>query len=180
MQHRLKELRLYFGLDAATMAEILGATSGQVERWERSHTFLTEDVVGRYAERFGVASGWLTGEEASVWGPRLEGIRRQLRAHIQTLTGSRLVQLITATTGERIAYAVNWMRRADPTLCTLQCMACWLGLSPVSTDLLLQGRLDPGSPVVLRASDLTGLPDRWFRIGPVERLADENDRGDLD
>lgn len=180
MQNRLKELRLYLGLSVDTMAELLGASAEQVEQWERGAVSLTDHLLSLYVARFGVAPGWLVGADVPVWGERLAGLQRRLHEHIQTLAGPRLVELITATTGERIAYAINWMRRADPELCTLECMACWLGLSPVSADLLLQRRLDPGSPVVLRAGDLTGLSDRWFRVGPVERLAGGNEKSDLD
>jgi transcriptional regulator with XRE-family HTH domain len=170
MQGRVRELRLHFGLDQRTLAGYLGVPVEQVEQWEAGTKAVTEQVAALFEARFGVSSRWLLGDDVLIWSERLEQVRQKLAGHINSLSGPRLVEMISATTGERIAYAVNWIRRAEPELCTLECMAGWLGLSPGSTQLLLRGELDPGSPVVLRASDLTGISGRWFRMGPVDQL----------
>ncbi|HLN61710.1 MAG TPA: helix-turn-helix transcriptional regulator [Symbiobacteriaceae bacterium] len=179
MQGRVKQLRLHFGLDARTLADLLEVDPALVEEWETGTVPPSPADLALFEARFGVSVAWLAGEDTSIWGARLDTLRRQVAQQVEGISGPRLVQLISATTGERIAYVVNLMLRMAPDLCTVESMACWLGLSPGSTRLLLRGELDPGSSVVLRTSDLTGIPERWFRVGPVDQLAQADETGDL-
>lgn len=170
MQGRVKQLRMSFGLDQRGFAEVVGCPVSQVERWEKQAEPLSSEDLALLEGRFGVSPRWLAGEEAPVWGAHLLELRDWLGAQVKTLTGSRLVAMISATTGERIAYCLSLLRKKDPELLALEVVACWLGLTAGSTELLLRGELDPGSPVIVRASDLTGISERWFRLGPVDML----------
>lgn len=165
MQNRVKRLRMHFGLDQGALAEWLGRSVPEVQAWESGEPLSAEDLA-LFEGRTGVASAWLTGNDVPLVGARLTELKQKVSREIARLSGPRLIRMVMATTGERIAEAVNRMRQLAPDLCTVECMACWLGLAPESAKMLLQGRLDPGTPVVARASDLTGLPERWFRQGP--------------
>lgn len=166
MQSRLKQLRMSFGLDRQAFADLLGCSAATVEAWEKAKS-APDDAVALVAERFGIASEWIQGADVPVWGQRLQEVRTQTLRHVQTLSGSHLIAMISATTGERIAYVANVMRATEPRLFSIAALACWLGLSRGSTELMLAGGIDPGSPVIERASDLTGIPQDWFRKGPV-------------
>ncbi len=163
---RIKQLRMSFGLAQQAMAERVGASVEQLRAWETGREQVPPQRLAAIAERFGLSLRWLMGEDAPKWGSRVQELQRWLAEEMLDLRGMRFVEMLRATTGERIAYAVNLLRRADPYLFTEECIACWLGLSLGSTRLLLSGELDPGTPVITRASELTGLPERWFRAGP--------------
>jgi transcriptional regulator with XRE-family HTH domain len=173
MQSRLRELRVKFGLDKTTMAALCGTTPGQWEAWEHGLQLLAPETIKEVADRFGVSLAWLGGADEPIWGRRLLELRTSLQDAVANLSGPKLMELVSATTGERIAFVVEQMQAMAPSLLTLECVACWLGLSPGSLELIMKGRLDPGSPVVARASDWSGIPERWFRLGPVELLADD-------
>ncbi|HYG57886.1 MAG TPA: hypothetical protein VD902_07450 [Symbiobacteriaceae bacterium] len=177
MQNRLKQLRMSFGLDRPSFAGLLECAAAEVEIWEKAGA-LPEEAVARVVKRFGIAPEWLTGGSDAVWGGKLLDVRRWVASHVNHLTGPNLVRALTATTGERIAYAIGLMRKAEPKMCTLEWAACWLGLSPGSTERLMRGELDPGSPVIARASDLTGIPVQWFREGPGALI--DKEKGDLE
>lgn len=170
MQGRVKQLRMNFGLNQRGFADIVGSPLSRVEAWEDQPDTLTAEDTALLEARFGVSPRWLAGEDVPIWGARLVELRDWLNAQIKTLSGSKLVAMISATTGERIAYAIGLLRKKDPQLFTLEVVACWLGLTSGSTELLLRGELDPGTPVIARASDLTGISERWFRLGPVDLL----------
>ncbi|HWH70919.1 MAG TPA: helix-turn-helix transcriptional regulator, partial [Candidatus Sulfotelmatobacter sp.] len=170
MQGRLKQLRMTFGLDQRSFAEVIGRPVSQIEAWEKLGEPPSAEDLLMLEARLGVSPRWLSGEEVPIWGADLLELREWLAEQIKTLSGSRLVTMISATTGERISYAVSLLRKKAPQLFTLEVVACWLGLTVGSTELLLRGDLDPGSPVIARASDLTGIPERWFRMGPVDLL----------
>lgn len=170
MHGRVKQLRMSFGLDQQGFAEVVGCPLAQVEAWEKREATLTADDLALLEQRFGVAPEWLAGADVPMWGARLLELREWLGAQVKTLSGSRLVMMISATTGERIAYTMGLLSKKDPQLFTLEVVACWLGLTAGSTELLLRGELDPGSPVIARASELTGISERWFRLGPVELM----------
>lgn len=177
MYSRLRSLRLFFGLNHETMAELLGWAPEELRRLEAESGPLPAERTAEVARRFGVSPSWLDGaDQAPMLGDRLLALRPRLREQIVGLAGMRLMEVLTATTGERIAYALRLMHKADPDLCSLECVAAWLGLSLESTELLVQGELTPGAPVVARASELTGLPERWFRQG----ILGETEQGDLE
>ncbi|HWI51572.1 MAG TPA: helix-turn-helix transcriptional regulator [Symbiobacteriaceae bacterium] len=170
MQGRVKQLRMSFGLDQQGFADVVGCPVSRVADWEKQTEPLSSEDQALLEGRFGVSPRWLAGEETPVWGARVFELREWLGAQVKALAGSRLVAMISATTGERIAYCIGLLRKKDPQLFTLEVVACWLGLTAGSTELLLRGELDPGSPVIARASDLTGISERWFRLGPVDML----------
>lgn len=85
--------------------------------------------------------------------------------------------VVSATTGERIAYVLRLLQEAAPNLFTPAYIAGWLGLSMGSTELLLKDALDPGTPVVMRAAALTGVSADWFRMGPVVGLHEDAEGG---
>lgn len=170
MHGRVKQLRMSFGLDQRGFAEVLGCPVAQVEAWEKRGATLSAEDLALLERRFGVSPEWLSGADVPMWGARVLELREWLGAQIKTLVGSKLVTMISATTGERIAYTMGLLSKKDPELFTLEVVACWLGLTAGSTELLLRGELDPGSPVIARASDLTGIPERWFRLGPVDLM----------
>lgn len=166
MQNRLKQLRVTFGCDRQALAEFLECLPEQFERWESGAEPLPDRMARHIASRTGVSAEWIQGADVPMWGARVTEIREWLAQEVMELTGMKLVEMVTATTGERIAYALHLMHRADPDLFTVECVAGWLGLSVESTELLLAGELDPGTPVVIKASELTGLSEQWFRSGP--------------
>jgi DNA-binding transcriptional regulator YdaS (Cro superfamily) len=168
MQGRVKQLRMSFGLDQRAFADLLGSSAAQVEAWEKGAEALSAEDLALMERRFGVSPRWLEGADVPIWGERVLELRHWLGQQVTGLTGARLVKMISATTGERIAYLIGLLQKQDPQLFTLGCVACWLGLTPGSTTRLLRGELDPGSPVIARASDLTGVPERWFRLGPED------------
>ncbi|MDF2630313.1 MAG: Bacteriophage repressor helix-turn-helix domain [Symbiobacteriaceae bacterium] len=170
MHGRVKQLRMSFGLDQRGFAEVLGCPVAEVAAWEQRGATLSAEDLALLERRFGISPGWLAGGEGPKWGARLLELREWLAAQIKTLAGARLVTMISATTGERIAYTMGLLSKKDPELFTLEVVAAWLGLTAGSTELLLRGELDPGSPVIARASDLTGISERWFRIGPVDLM----------
>lgn len=170
MHGRVKQLRMSFGLDQRAFAEVVGCPVAQVEAWERQTGPLSDEDCAMLEKRFGVSPAWLAGEEVTIWGAYLLELRKWLDGQIKTLSGPKLVAMISATTGERIAYTIGLLKKKDPQLFSLEVVACWLGLTQGSTDLLLKGELDPGSPVIARASDLTGISERWFRLGPVDLM----------
>jgi transcriptional regulator with XRE-family HTH domain len=157
-----------FGLDQRSFADLLSCPVTQVESWEKGDEALSAEDRTLLERRFGVSPRWLDGADVPIWGERMLSLRDWLGQQVQELTGARLVKMISATTGERIAYLVGLLQKQDPELFTLGCVAGWLGLTPGSTTRLLRGELDPGSPVIARASDLTGVPERWFRLGPED------------
>jgi DNA-binding XRE family transcriptional regulator len=178
MQGRLKQLRATLGLDRQSMAALIGHRPEQVGAWEEGAEPLPPEDAERLSERLGVSPAWLRGEDVPVFGPRLLELRAWVQEQVRGLTGQRLVEMVSATTGERIAYVVRLMQEHNPKLLTLACAAAWLGLSTGSTELLLKGRLDPGSPVVARASELTGIAAHWFRVGPVDLMVRDPVMGD--
>ncbi|HYF92603.1 MAG TPA: helix-turn-helix transcriptional regulator [Symbiobacteriaceae bacterium] len=170
MQGRVKQLRMSFGLDQRGFAELVGRPVTEIAAWEKPDVSPSAEDLALLEARFGVSPRWLAGDEVPIWSARVLELREWLGAQVRTLSGSRLVTMISATTGERISYTINLMRKKDPQLFVLEVVACWLGLTAGSTELLLRGELDPGSPVIARASDLTGISERWFRMGPVDQL----------
>ena len=177
MPARLKQLRMHFGLDQHCMAHLIGCELPDLERWETKPESMKVKDQMAVADRLGICPGWLGGADVAMWNPHVLAISRWLSQEMLGLSGLGLVEMLSATTGERIAYAVNLMRRADREVFTLEGVAGWLGLSVGSTRLLLRGELDPGTPVVMRASELTGMPERWFRAGPEEAMREKTEAG---
>jgi transcriptional regulator with XRE-family HTH domain len=172
MQRRLKQLRLSFGLYPEAMDALLGFSHSQWSRWESGGQAPSVAELAAVADRLGLNPEWLGGADVPMWGQRVAGLRRQVARQIKRLSGLALIEVAAATTGERIAYVLGLMQAEAPELLSLDVVAAWLGLSPGSTELLLKGQLSASTAVVARASDLTGILERWFRVGPeMERGA---------
>lgn len=162
MQGRLRWLRENFGLDQTAMAALLEVEPEQVAAWERA---MTPEGVQRIAERFGLSPEWVAGAEATMWGARVQKAQRKVAQSLRRLSGTDLITILAATTGERVAHVVRILMQADPELFTLHQVSLWLGLSQESTELLLRDALDPGTPVIVRTSELAGVSEIWFRKG---------------
>jgi DNA-binding XRE family transcriptional regulator len=167
MHTRLKALRLGFGVDQATMASLLGVTPVEWGGWEAGEALPSSEATTAIATRLGLSSDWLSGAAVPMWGERLLAVRQSVDQRLRELAGIELITVVSATTGERIAYVLRLLQEAAPDLFTPPYIAGWLGLSMGSTELLLKDALDPGTPVVMRAADLTGVSEDWFRMGPV-------------
>lgn len=172
MQGRLRALRFHFGLSRSDMAGLVLVTPTEWQRWEESEQELTESRWRSLAQQIGVNPQWLSGVESPLCDERMQVMQVWLSGEINGLRGPRLTALTGATTGERIAYAVRMASARMPVVLRSRSLAAWLGISAAGLSLMLRGELDPGTPVVERAADLTGLPSRWFREGPV-RSPDE-------
>jgi transcriptional regulator with XRE-family HTH domain len=178
MHSRLKQLRLGFGVDQVAMATLLGVTPLEWGGWEAGAALPSAEATAAMASRLGLATDWLSGAAVPMWGERMLAVRRSVDQRLRELYGIPLIMVVSATTGERIAYVLRLLQEAAPDLFSPAYVAGWLGLSIGSTTLLLEGALDPGTPVILRAADLTGISEHWFRMGPVDVLSDETEGGD--
>jgi hypothetical protein len=170
MQGRLRALRFRFGLSRSAMAALLGVTPAQWQCWEESEEHLTEPRWRSLAQQIGVNPAWLSEVESPLCDERIQEMQVWLGEEVRGLGGPRSMALTRATTGERIAYAVRLASSRLPDVLRPDSLAAWLGLSATSLSLMLRGDLDPGTPVVERAADLTGIPSRWFREGLVHSL----------
>lgn len=167
MQGRLRALRCHFGLSRPAMAALLSVTPQQWQRWEDGEQELTELQWRSLAQRIGVNPAWIRDVESPLGDERIAQMQVWLGEEIGELRGQRLMALRGATTGERIAYVLRLGSARLPDLLRLDPLAAWLGMSTASLSLMLVGELDPGTPIVERAADLTGISARWFREGPT-------------
>ncbi|MDB4894761.1 MAG: Helix-turn-helix domain [Firmicutes bacterium] len=177
MHSRLKQLRLGFGVDQAAMATLLGVTPLEWGGWEAGAALPSAEATAAMASRLGLSTDWLRGAAVPMWGERLLAVRESVDQRLRKLSGMQLITVVSATTGERIAYVLRLLQEAAPDLFTPAYIAGWLGLSMGSTELLLKDALDPGTPVVMRAADLTGVSEDWFRMGPVVGLPEDAEGG---
>lgn len=174
MQYRIVRLREEFGLTGTQLALIIGMGPERVQALEQGATDPAVAELVQIADAFGISVDWLLGRSEPKWGWRLQQIKHRLSTHLSGLTGGHLIQMLGATTTERITYIVGLMRQHDPALLQDWYIAGWLGLSQGSAARLLRGELDATTPVIARMSDMTGVPETWFRTGDPKVLVESD------
>lgn len=169
MHKRVKQLRDHLGLSHEHLATVTGLSVERLTLLESGDRPLLDEVIA-IADALGVSIDWLLDRGNEQWGARLLQARRALADHLRTLPSPQQIQLMGATTGERIAYVVEFLRKEAPGLMQDWYVSGWLGLTQKSAERLLRGELDATTPVVARVSDLAGLPELWMRTGDPKAL----------
>ena len=164
---RFRDLRLFFGLDQASMARWFDTTQSVISLWEKNKR---TPPLYQAAVRFGVSMDWLAGLSHRMWGERVADLGRRYRLHLCELPEENKRRLSDLSPVARVLYTFEFLQGADPELVSRDYFALLLGLTPEAFHLLVDNQAGLSQPTLERLADYTGVPSQWFGSGDFSLL----------
>jgi len=156
---RMRELRIYFGMDQAEMGRWLGTKQSVISLWETGkRTPPLRDV----AVRFGVSVDWLERLSTVMWGERVRELGQRYRTELTRLSAAQKEELLAFTPSERVAHTFAWLNNAAPDLVSADYYARLLGLTPSAFESLLRNEAGVAPTALKRLADFIGIPEGWY------------------
>lgn len=166
---RLRELRLFLGMDQAEFARWFNTKQSVVSLWENGKR---SPPLRQAAILFGASVDWLEGLSSQQWGERVLILGRAFRTHLLELNEQARRQLASAVPAGRIAHTCHWYQAEAPDLISYDLLARLAGLTPAALEGLLADRAAVPEHAFERLANYTGVAARWFTAGDFSVLED--------